>query len=125
MIFVFGNNVNGQCGLGNGEDYVLSPTPIPTHLIDPIKVCRVTCSSMSTFVIYNDGSLYSCGSSEIGRTGKKSIFQRIDSVEVFQIVDVCLGDGFFNLCTKDWKLIGCGRNDLGTLGNINIIILYL
>ena len=117
MIFVFGNNIEGQCGIANGEDFILKPISIPINIIDPSKVCRIICSSNSTFIIYNDGSLYSAGAGEIGRTGKRSIFQRIDSIEVFQIVDACLGEGFFNLCTKDMKLIGCGKNELGTLGN--------
>lgn len=77
---------------------------------------RIVSGSLNTLVILNDGSLYSAGGSEIGRAGKRSIFSRIDSVEVFQITDACIGVDFFNLCTEH-KLIGFGKNDMGCLGN--------
>jgi len=115
MIYAFGKNVDGQLGLANGEDYVSTPTALTN--IDSTKTTRIVVGNNNSFLIYLDGSIYSAGGSEIGRNGKRSIFSRIDSVEVFSIVDVAVGDGYFNLCTNQWKLIGIGKNDMGTLGN--------
>jgi alpha-tubulin suppressor-like RCC1 family protein len=115
MIYAFGKNVDGQLGLSNGEDYVSTPTALTN--MESAKTTRIVVGNNNSFLIYIDGSIYSAGGSEIGRNGKRSIFSRIDSVEVFSIVDVAVGDGYFNLCTSQFKLIGIGKNDMGTLGN--------
>jgi hypothetical protein len=63
----FGLNINGQLGLGNTTS-TFSP-----RLIEKCdngsslgKITKVCCSTNGTFIITNEGKLYTCGSGDIG-----------------------------------------------------------
>jgi alpha-tubulin suppressor-like RCC1 family protein len=53
---------------------------------------------------------------ELGRPGKRSLFNRIDALETFQLIDLAVGDGFVILGNRDGRGIAWGRNDMGQLG---------
>lgn len=117
-VLAFGKNDEGQLGLSNGEDTVSCPTPVFEGDI-AANISRICMSAKQSFCIFNDGSVCSCGqneNNELGRSGKRSVFTRIDAVETFRIGDVCCGDGFVLMSTIEGKLICWGRNESGQLG---------
>lgn len=126
-IYAFGGNREGQTSVANGEDNILSPTPLSNNgssYITPSTVSRIVLSQKQTYLLTTDGSVLSCGendSNELGRhstTGFKrsKVFQRIDAIEAFTISDIACGEGFVLISTKDGKIISWGLNSLGQLG---------
>lgn len=120
-VIVFGSNLSGQTGVANTDDSEIfsSLNYGLSSYIDCESVVRIVSSQYQSFLIKNDGSIYSCGSNdnyELGRSGRRGVFQRIDSVERFHIIDVAIGSGFIIMTTKDGKIINWGVNDLGQLG---------
>lgn len=118
-VVVCGSNLYGQAGVANGEDSFPLLNASLSSYIDTSSVVRVISTQKQSFMLLRDGSILSCGENdknELGRTGKRSLFQRIDSVEAFSISDIACGDDFTLLAAKDGKVICWGRNDLGQLG---------
>jgi alpha-tubulin suppressor-like RCC1 family protein len=56
---------------------------------------------------------------ELCRPGKRSLFQRIELLETFKVIDATLGDGFFHSLTQQGQLLSWGINEYGQLGNGN------
>lgn len=120
QILAFGCNREGQVGLGNGDDIVITPTALCKDQIDSSTVLSIVISQKQSFLLTRDGSVLNCGendNNELGRFGKRSIFRRVDSLEAYTISDIALGDGFTLLLSKDGKLISWGQNSLGQLGS--------
>lgn len=66
-----------------------------------------------------DGSILSCGENdknELGRIGKRSLLQRVDALEAFQLTDISAGEGFVIMVDKDGRVISWGENSMGQLG---------
>lgn len=119
QIFVTGNNREGQAGIGGTDDCLLSIKSLST-LYDCRDICRASVSQKQSYFCKRDGSVVSCGdneNNELGRRGKKSLLQRIDSLEAFQILDVAAGDNFVIMVLKDGRMVSWGQNSLGQLGN--------
>lgn len=89
----FGSNSSGQLSIPGGDEAVRSPTPISfdtsiRHLV------RISCIASQTDIVTDGGVLYTCGeneNNELGRSGKRSILQRVDALETAQISDVAVG----------------------------------
>ena len=119
-LFVVGDNRVGQCGLASGEDFLTNPTLLSFG--NDESVHQISSNNFQTFIVHKNGALSTAGnndSNELGRTGKRSLFQRVDSVETFQVIETALGEGFFHILTKEGKLISWGKNEFGQLGNGN------
>ena len=108
-----GNNTNGQLGLGDTSNRATF-TQITTN-IDNIK--SVYCGYNCTFILKNDGTLWSCGTNSygelgLGDTNSRNIFTKItDNVE-----SACCGYGHTIILKDDSTLWGCGRNNYYQLG---------
>ena len=122
-ILVFGNNLEGQCGVGGSEEFIKLPVSLNNQersSVDPRGVINIFSNKKQSYLLMRDGSVYSCGendNNELGRSGKRSIFHRIDALEAFFISDVAVGDGFTIFVCKDGKLIEWGVNAMGQLGS--------
>ena len=69
--------------------------------------------------LYHASSVYSAGCNdegELARSGKRSIFMRIDAIESFSVTDIAAGEGYCMCILRDGKVLGWGRNELGQLG---------
>ena len=87
--------------------------------VNPVGLMNTFMNKKQSYLWFKDGSVYSCGendNNELGRSGKRSIFQRIDAIEAFNITDIAVGDGFRIFVCKDGKLISWGVNSMGQLG---------
>ena len=97
----------------------LFPSPPISVSVDPRTVSRVVTGTKQTFILTIDGSVLCCGendNNELGRSGKRSVLQRMDAVEAFSIIDLAVGDGFCILLSKDGRMISWGQNSFGQLG---------
>lgn len=63
-VFVFGDNANGQCGMG-GQPFYLSPTLLPL----PAPAIVVACGREHTTILLADGDVMVCGSSVAAGAG--------------------------------------------------------
>lgn len=118
-LFVLGDNRLGQAGVG-GEELLTSPIKVDHIGADEVR--RIVSNSNQTFAILFNGGLLSSGDNENGelcRPGKRSIFQRIDMLETFKIIDVAAGEDFFHFLCQNGQLLSYGKNDMGQLGNGN------
>lgn len=57
---------------------------VPPEAVDPSQCVKVVSSTRQTFLLTKEGSVFTCGendNNELGRSGKRSVFQRLDSLE--------------------------------------------
>ena len=114
-----GNNASGQLGLGDTSNRATF-TQITTN-IDDIK--SVYCGYNCTFILKNDGTLWSCGTNSYGELGLGDTTSRNTFTKAINNVkSVDCGYGHTLILKNDNTLWGCGRNNyyqLG-LGDVNI-----
>ncbi len=108
-----GNNVNGQLGLGDTSNRATF-TQITTN-IDDIK--SVYCGYNCTFILKNDGTLWSCGTNSYGELGLGDTTSRNTFTKAINNVkSVDCGYGHTLILKNDNTLWGCGRNNYYQLG---------
>ena len=66
-LYAWGNNDSGQLGIGSENDYVDTPTKV--NLPGKVKEVKQSAFSSSTYVLLEDGTLYTCGSNYYGQLG--------------------------------------------------------
>ena len=111
-----GRNQQGQLGLGDDTNRTTF-TQVTTNTDDIKSVC---CGYYHTFILKNDGTLWTCGGNEYGQLGlgdtnNRNIFTQV-TTNANDIKSVYCG-GYHTLILKnDGTLWGCGCNDCGRLG---------
>ena len=111
-----GNNYSGQLGLGDTSSRYTF-TEITTN-IDDIK--SVYCGSQHTFILENDGTLWSCGYNDYGQLGlgdttNRNTFTQI-TTNTDDIKKIYCGWNHTFILKNDGTLWSCGYNDYGQLG---------
>ena len=86
--------------------------------LDLSKVVQVACGSWHVFVLYSDGTLYSCGRNEsgqlgLGNTDNTNVFVKVNISDVKQIA---CASSYSMLIKNDGTLWACGYNSYGQLG---------
>ena len=118
----FGNNWDGQLGLGEeAENLIYTPTQIGSDT----DWKKVSCGSWHSIAMKNDGSLWVCGSND-NWYRQIGLGEEITGVKVFTQVGSdtdwidcdCNGTSSYAL-KSNGSLWGCGWNDYGELGNGN------
>ena len=66
-LYAWGNNDSGQLGIGSENYYVDTPTKV--NLPGKVKEVKQSAFSSSTYVLLEDGTLYTCGSNYYGQLG--------------------------------------------------------
>ena len=109
----FGQNAQGQLGLGHNNDVSL-PTPIPNLP----KINMISCGPRSTVCVDHQGFMWSFGQNNAGQlgTGNKTNFnvpQKILGIP--PVFSVSCGYDHTLIITTDSNLWSCGMNDCGEL----------
>ena len=109
----FGQNTEGQLGLGHNNDVSL-PTPIPNLP----KISEISCGMLFTVCVDCEGFMWSFGDNSSGQlgTGNTTNFnvpQQILSIP--PVVSVSCGLEHTLIITNDDNLWSCGHNEFGQL----------
>ena len=89
--------------------------------IDLSKVVQIACGQYHTFILKNDGSVWSCGYNNYGQLGlnntaDKTTFTQVTTNINNDVKQVACGDGYTFIVKNDGSLWSCGRNNYGQLG---------
>ena len=107
----FGNNREGQLGLGHNKDVSL-PTPIPNLP----KINMISCGAYFSVCVDYEGFMWSFGISGQSATGNTTNFNVPQKIlEIPPVLSVSCGAYHTLIITNDSKLWSWGRNDLGQL----------
>ena len=117
-IWACGYNSNGQLGLNDTTDRSTF-TQVTTNINNDVK--EVACGYSHTFIIKNDGSLWSCGYNYYGQLGLGDIntykvFTQVTTNINNDIKQVECGTYHTFIVKNDGSLWSCGYNDNGQLG---------
>ena len=109
----FGNNTDGQLGLGHNH-HVSLPTPIPNLP----QISKISCGYNFTICVDCEGGMWSFGFNNRGQlgTGKITNFnvpQRI--LNIPPVLSVSCGAYHTLIITTDSNLLSCGYNEFGQL----------
>ena len=111
-----GRNTDGQLGLGDTNSRTIF-TQITTNADD---VKEIYCGGDHTFILKNDGTLWSCGNNQFGQLGlgdttNRTIFTQV-TTNADDIKQVYCGSAYTFILKNDGTLWGCGYNGYGRLG---------
>ena len=117
-----GSNSNGELGINNTTDKSTF-TQVTTNINNDVK--QVSCGSYSTFILKNDGSLWSCGYNYSGHLGLNDTTDRKTFTQVttninndVKCVYVRGFDGISHavILKNDGSVWSCGENGSSQLG---------
>ena len=115
-----GFNMYGALGWGD-FDTVNHPTftQITTNINNDVK--QVACGGMSTFILKNDGSVWSCGTNNYGQLGLGDTTNRLTFTQVTtninnDVKEITCGEGHAFITKTDGTIWSCGLNNYGQLG---------
>ena len=115
-----GNNKYGQLGLGTNDSDIHSTfTQVTTNINNDVK--QIACGDSYTFILKNDGSLWSCGYNQysrlgLGDTDDRTTFTQVTTNINNDVKQVACGKDFTLILKTNGSLWSCGRNDKGQLG---------
>ena len=120
-LWACGYHYHGQLGLGNKSINQHTFTQVTTNINNDVK--QVACGSRFTYILKNDGSLWSCGWNRYGQLGLGAADEEYHKTftkvttninnDVKQIA--CSNEGLFIL-KNDGSVWSCGYNGYGELG---------
>ena len=119
-LWACGENNYGQLGLGNTTDQS-SFTQVTTNVNSDVK--QVACGGNHTFILKNDGSVWSCGYNSYGQLGlgtsgssaNKTTFTQV-TTNISDVKEIVCGSCETFIIKNDGSLWGCGCNGYGSLG---------
>ena len=121
-IWSCGNNSNGQLGLGI-TGYNTTFTKVTTNINNDVK--QISCGKYHTFILKNDGSIYSCGYNNsgqlgLGDTSNKTTFTKVTTNINNDVKQIDCGNSHVFILKNDGSVWGCGDNSNSQLGLNNI-----
>ena len=125
IVYSFGRNVEGQLGLGNKNEIVSVPSPIPNLF----HIKQVACGCYFTICVDEEGILCSFGRNFSGQlgTGNRTSFNVPQKIlDIPPVLTVSCGSEHTLIITNNnLNLWSCGNNEFGQLclGNIENEIL--
>ncbi|KDO29576.1 hypothetical protein SPRG_05532 [Saprolegnia parasitica CBS 223.65] len=129
-IFAWGDNEDGQLGLGDA-DLLLQATPTLVPGLAGLSVRDVACGENFTVVLANEGDAYSVGTGVSGQLGHNDVvheklvaFRKIEVLEdekrpavEGRLESVHCGKDFALIVTKHGHVYSWGNGELGQLGH--------
>ena len=118
-IWACGYNDKGQLGLGNTTSKK-SFTKVTTNINNDVK--QVVCGYNHTYILKNDGTVWSCGYNKDGQLGlgtsdtnAHSTFTKV-TTNISNVKQIACGGYYTCILKNDGSLWVCGANDEGQLG---------
>ena len=113
-----GRNDYGQLGLGDNTDRKTF-TQVTTNINNDVK--EVICGYYHTFILKNDGSVWSCGYNIHGQLGLNDYTDRTTFTQVTtninnDVKQIVCGDSHNFILKNDGSVWSCGNNNNGQLG---------
>ena len=119
-IWSCGKNDWGQLGLGTSDTNAHSTfTKVTTNINNDVK--EVSCGTEFTFILKNDGSVYSCGGNGsgqlgLGDTASRPTFTKVTTNINNDVKQIACGNGHTVILKNDGSVYSCGGNGSGQLG---------
>ncbi|TMW64200.1 hypothetical protein Poli38472_012822 [Pythium oligandrum] len=129
-VFAWGDNEDGQLGLGDTTDKVVK-SPTRVHQLDGIGVVQLASTETSTILLGNDGNLYSVGTGAAGQLGHSDVVH--EKLTKFRLIaamcadkrsksegrfkKIVSGRDFYMALTTGGHAYTWGNGDLGQLGH--------
>ena len=119
-LWACGENSSGQLGLGDETDRKTF-TQVTTNINNDVK--QIACGGIVTFILKNDGSVWSCGYSNYGQLGLgsagsgsgKTSFTQV-TTNINDVKQIVCGQYHTFILKNDGSIWGCGKNSSGQLG---------
>jgi alpha-tubulin suppressor-like RCC1 family protein len=118
-VYGCGRNNTGQLGNGTLDD---TSSLIKCVLPTSTSAIQVACSEYTSYVLMNNGTLYSCGNNSYGQLGDgskttSSSFLMVQHNTGKKIVSISAGNNFIMCLLDDGSVYGFGNNSGGPFGN--------
>ena len=114
---LWGAGFNGYGNLGLGDRGHRTTFTEITYNTDNIK--QVYCGENYTFILKNDGTLWSCGCNDYGQLGLGDAINRTTFTQITTNTDdiksVYCGESYVLILKNDNTLWGCGNNSGGQI----------
>ncbi|HFL2571562.1 TPA: RCC1 domain-containing protein [Clostridioides difficile] len=127
-VYIRGSNMIGQLGMGDGTASFNSTSEaswswmINNNVTNFINNSKVVCSEVNrTFILKNDGDVYSTGvntNGELG-TGNTTDLKTFTKVNINNVKDISIGTDATIILKTDGTVWGTGITANGALGNIS------
>ena len=117
-MYVWGNNYEGQLGLGSYDDDIFSPRKL-SYEFNNSCVISISCGEHYTTALTNKRELYAWGDNCYGQLGLGRNHDQTSPQKVIfgeRISSVICGESHTIIMTIWNEIYVCGRNDLGQLG---------
>ena len=120
LVFVWGNDDQGQLGIGDTEHREL-PTLVQGELLGK-RVLQVATGGFHTVCVTEGGAAYSFGDNDSGQLGLGDTERRLvptlmrHNLQNKSVLQVAAGSGHTMCVTKPGHVFACGSNHVGQLG---------
>ena len=119
-VWACGYNYDGELGLGNTTSQTIF-TQVTTNINNDVK--QIACGGYFTFIIKNDGSVWTCGYNNYGQLGLGAMddnahktFTQVTTNINNDVKQIACGRSFTFIIKNDGSVWCCGYNNRGQLG---------
>ncbi|XP_060697829.1 probable E3 ubiquitin-protein ligase HERC4 [Hemiscyllium ocellatum] len=120
QVFSWGQNKNGQLGLG--QDIGNQPSPQPVRSLNGVPFVQIAAGGAHSFAVSLSGAVFGWGCNKFGQLGLNDEHDRyvpalLKSLRTQKIVYVCCGEDHTAALTKEGGVFTFGAGGYGQLGH--------